>query len=410
MITMGITLPSYVMLTSSTIDTDCVNAGETDMSCASYDCLYVTGTDDYDGYYSASTQCNDDHRVFAQDDKVLCYNSVYGRWLFSESTCSLSSVLSARTTGDALSPSYWLIDDTDDDEYIFTYSSSVYIPDCGTNAGFTSLDCIDNNVYQEEICVNTSSMLWNTQRTFTVHEELCANDQPIYEFVVYNDSKTEDFGNLTLSANASFFIEATFFLHYHPCYEFSTDTEKTARWIITKDDITETINYLAICRKEDLMDCTETEWEVVSESFYMTGGNGEMGSIIMDVLDEHMSVTDGPCGSISAESVVYGANTNKIKLVIGVVVVLLVICWSIISYFWWKRKKQNEQLFIQKEIGNGHSFQIETPAEEQERSADFGDEQEVAQGADLGAEAEPDVEVEVTMDGSGHGNATTTAM
>merc|ERR1719249_190653 len=52
---------SYVMLTSSTIDTDCVNAGETDMSCASYDCLYVTGTDDYDGYYSASTECNDDH-------------------------------------------------------------------------------------------------------------------------------------------------------------------------------------------------------------------------------------------------------------------------------------------------------------------------------------------------------------
>lgn len=45
---------TFSTIISSTIDHQCVNQGEADLSCASYDCLYVMGTGDFDGYFSAS--------------------------------------------------------------------------------------------------------------------------------------------------------------------------------------------------------------------------------------------------------------------------------------------------------------------------------------------------------------------
>jgi len=245
----------------------------------------------------------------------------------------------------------------------------------------TGLDCIDNSEYQNEICVNSSSMLWNELRTFTVYDQLCANDQPIYEFVVYNESGTEEFGGVTLAS--SVVVEATFYLHYQPEYLLSTDTEKTGQWMITKDEIS--VNYLALCRQDDLMDCIENEWKVKFESFE---GNGTMLSIIMNVLDEHMSVTDGACGvGVTQEE----DGTSMVSIIIVVVVVLLVIIMCVGAYFCWKRMNQNEQIRIQKAISSsGHTVPTGVGAEE----------------------AEPEVEVEVTMDpdGSGYGNTTHTAM
>ena len=44
---------SWETLPSSSIDGNCENQPDADPSCASYDCLYVTGTGDFDGYYEA---------------------------------------------------------------------------------------------------------------------------------------------------------------------------------------------------------------------------------------------------------------------------------------------------------------------------------------------------------------------
>ena len=314
------------------------------------------------------TQCNDDHRVFVgDDDNLLCYSDWYGRWLFSEEECGLGAVISSSTSGDVLSPNYWFIDENGD--YSYSYARNVYISECNNNGAFTGLECLESNIYEEEICVLTNSSLWNRARTFTIYDELCANDQPIYHYIVYNESKTAEFGGVELGAE----VEATFYVHYQPEYLMTTDTEMTGQWMLTKDEIS--VNYLAICQQEDLMDCTGNMWKIKITEFANEDG---LNGIIMNILDKHMTVSDGPCGGVDSSE--DGSGSGTVDAVVIVVVILLASILCLCAWYMWRRMNQNDALRIKQAVGNGHTVPTGTGAEE----------------------AEPEVEVEVSMENQGH--------
>jgi len=325
---------SYSYYPSSSISTQCSSSLNVDTSCASYDCLYVTGTGtSFDGYYDATGDCHDTKRVYEDSNgQSLCFSDGYNRWFFTDSRgdddCPLGSVISGQTTGDALSSEFWLVS-TGGSSY--TYSRDVYISDCNANGAFTGLECLDNNVYEDTMCVSTEDTLWGSERTFKVYEELCANDQPIYHYVVYNASKTVEFGGNVLSEG----VEATLYLHYQPQQLYSTDTETTPQWMITVDDIS--VNWVAKCQEEDLRDCTANKWTVkVTEYDADDTEDGTFGGILKELLDEDMAVSSGSC-SVEATTNDSSSSTGTI---IAVVVVLLVLLLCVVGCFvWWKMNK-----------------------------------------------------------------------
>ena len=203
--------------------------------------------------------------------------------MFTDEACSLGTVISSSTWGDVLSPSHWLINHDGN----YSYATNVLISDCGHNETFTGLECLGQNIYKEEICVSTNASLWNSARTFTIYDETCANDQPVYHHIVYNESKTTEFGGVELGAE----VEAILYVHYQPEYLLSTDTEMTGQWMLTSNQIS--VNYLAVCQQEDLMDCTENNWRVKSTS---------IAKGIVDILDTQMRASDGPCGITKSPS------------------------------------------------------------------------------------------------------------
>jgi len=255
----------------------------------------------------------------------------------------------------------------------YTYSSDVYVSDCAANGAFTGLECLEDKLYEDEICITTEDTLWGGDRTFSVYEELCANDEPIYHFIVYNDSKLIEFGGNTLSDG----VEATFYLHYQPQFLFSTDNETTPFWMITKDEIS--VNYLAKCMEEDLMDCTANKWNVkVTEMDQDL--NGTLDGIIREILDVGMTISDGAC---TAEGVRMEDDQSNTGIIVAVLLVLLAICLCIVGYFMWRKMNQNEAMKMREQIHAQHSVPTGTGAEE----------------------AEPDVEVQ-TIETAG--NITTT--
>jgi len=342
---------SYTSYPDSTVSESCTSSLMVDTSCDSYDCLSVAGAGgDYDGFYDASGDCHDGQRVFTKNGYYLCFSDSYNRWMITDSKCTLGSIASAQTTGDAMSPSYWLVNSGGNS---YTVSNDVLISDC--NGAFTGLECLENNEYDDNLCVSTKDTLWGSDRTFALYDELCANDQPVYHYVVYNASKAVEFGGQTLSEG----VEATLYLHYQPQQIYSTDTEETPQWMITVDEIS--VNYLAKCTEEDLRDCTANKWTVKVTAF--DGEDGDVnqetvvGGILQELLDEHMTVTDGSCGT--EETAKSSSGT-----VVAVVVILVVLLCAVGACVWWRMNKNDADVSFNH--GGAGSVPTGTGAEEAE--------------------------------------------
>jgi len=339
---------SYSAYPSSSVSSSCTSSLMVDTSCDSYECLSVTGTGSFDGFYDATGECHDTKRVYSNSQgDYLCFSDSYNRWFISDEICSLSTVISSETSGDAISAEYWLISAGGSS---YTFSSDVYISDC--NGAFTGLECLDNNAYDESVCVSTKDSLWGSDRTFAVYDELCANDQPVYHYVVYNASKAVEFGGQTLSDG----VEATLFLHYQPQLLYSTDNETTPQWMISVDEIS--VNWLAKCVEEDLRECTANKWTVrVTEYDGEDGDVNEetvVGGVLQELLDQHMAVSDGECAEETSSS-----NGT----VVAVVVVLLVVLLCAIGCFvWWRMNRKEAEV----SFGHGGSVPTGTGAEEAE--------------------------------------------
>jgi len=333
---------SYTTFPDSVINTQCVPTGVLDTSCASYSCISVTGTSSsYDGIYNSGLTCNDGQRVFeSSSGKYLCYSSSRGRWMMTDSVCSLGSVISASTSGDALSPSYWMVN-TGGTNY--QQSNNIYISDCGSNQGFSDLECLKNNQYEDEICISTNTSWWEGEQTFSVYDQLCSNDKPVYKLAVALN-QTTSIGLDGVSVDVT--VQEIFYVHYQPTYLLVTDNETTPQWMLSRDEIS--IEYIAICRQEDLMKCTESEWERKVTQF---AEEDALNGIVLDILDHYMTVSDGACGSSSLNTEESKWSSTGTVVVFVILALLLIVC--IAGFFIWRRMNLKESMVIKEAVNSG---------------------------------------------------------
>jgi len=101
---------------------------------------------------------------------------------------------------------------------------------------------------------------------------------------------------------------------------------------------------------------------------------GTLNGIILEVLDEHMTVSDGACDAMEYQQ---DDGTSTTSILVIIVAVLLVVVLCIAGFFIWKRMNQDDALRIKQAVSmnSAHTVPTGTGAEE----------------------AEPEVEVEVTM-------------
>ena len=242
-----------------------------------------------------------------------------------------------------MSPNYWMKNSGGTN---YKYSDDIYISDCGANAAFTALECLDSNEYGEEICVSTNNTveLWGGAGTFTLYDELCSNEQPVYRLEILNDTDTIDFGGAVIDS----FVEETFYVHYQPQYVLTTDNETTGQWMVSVDEIS--VDYVALCQQEDLMECTASHWEIKVTEY---ADDGSLSGIIQDMLDQHMTVKKGPCG-LEGQTKDVGDERSAVRsiaLMVVAVVLVVAICFTALCF--WRRKKLRDSVEIQQEVNEG---------------------------------------------------------
>jgi len=242
-----------------------------------------------------------------------------------------------------LDPSYWLWKDATSSYHNYDDDMTVY--DCSpSNNGALNgddLSCLDDLSYGEEICVSTNHSLWSGtdfHRTFQLYDKLCSNEEPIYHFVQYNDSKS-----LVLPSgeilNAE--VEATFYLHFEWVYPTVTDNETVGQWWLSRDEMTE-YNRIAFCQQDDLMDCTRNQWNVKVTSHGMDG-------TIFNLIDSFSSVLEGHCDTHFGDQL-YGNSAVSDGMVISVGLVAVTVSASLlcllmlglIGFCSWRRLKYQQ--------------------------------------------------------------------
>jgi len=327
----------YTPITNSVTNAHCVSI---DRSCDSGSCLFVAGSDtEFDGYYTAGATCFGGERVFeSSSGHFLCYSESRGRWLFTESVCSIDAVISDKTSGDPLSPKYWMKRGSGT---TYKYSDDIYVSDCGSNAAFTDLECLERNEYGDEICVaapdDDAEALWGGEGTFSVHPELCSNGQPVFRLEVLNETDTVGFGGAVIGS----FVEDTFYVHYQPQYLLTTDNETTGQWMVSRDEVS--VNYLALCQREELTECTAGHWKLSVTEF---ADDGSLSGSVLDILAEGMTVSGGGCGSQALSQGAAGAHSVVWALL--VVALLAVSCFAA-AFFFWRRRKGGEAVLVAEE-------------------------------------------------------------
>jgi len=247
--------------------------------------------------------------------------------------------VSASTSGDALSPSYWMVN-TGGSNY--QQSHDIYISDCGSSGAFTDLECLDNNQYEDEICISTNTSWWQGEQTFEVYDQLCVHDKPVYRLIVeLNETTTIGFNGAVVDAT----VQEIFYVHYQPDYVLVTDNETTPQWMVSKDKIS--VEYIAICQQEDLMECTASNWKRKVTQF--ADGDG-LNGIVLDLLDNVMTVSDGACKSTLNQKD-NGWGSAGTVVVIVVTILALTICVS--AFFIWRRMNMADSIMIKEAVNSG---------------------------------------------------------
>ena len=311
------------------------------------------------------------------DDKILCYNDGTKKWYFTDEVCSRDSVISSTSTADVVSVLGWWYDHDGDSTY---QSADVLVVDashlsqsqCGDRASSQSFPLLpfddpqadmaaaNNDTEAEVICMVigyhgmvTDTSLWDGGRTFTTYNALEVNDQPIYHHVVYNESRIAEVEGVELGPE----VEAIFYVHYQPEYLLVTDTEMTGQWMLTKNEIS--VNYVAKCIKEDLLNCTGNDWKIKMVEFGDDGFDG----IVTDVFVEFMTVWKGECPEPEGEregdddqddededevTVLSDSDSSTLMTVIVVIVVVIVVSGiaSLFARFLWRRKETKRAALI----------------------------------------------------------------
>jgi len=320
---------------ASITDQGCVPAGTVDDSCANYDCIAIAGTGTYDGAYDASSECFNDARVYTQTiNGVEFYycRATYGggSWILTRSKCNLygsDTVLLSRNFGveDELSTGGFYVNSNGAGDFQYDSRTTPVATDC--SQGFTDLSCLDENE-DDDLCV-TGNVTWAGKRTFSVSQELCVNDKPIFELTLFSNESNAlagDEGTEGIATNDQD-VAAVYYLHYQVVTEF-VGAEPTGMWMISKDEIS--FNFVAVCVQEEILDCEASAWEVmvtINGDDVATGVNNRSvltGQLVRKV-DDAMRVQSGSCEDLAA-SEGDDDGDDEMTVVIVVVVFVVVIC------------------------------------------------------------------------------------
>jgi len=226
----------------------------------------------------------------------------------------------------------------------YQQSNNIYISDCGSNQGFSDLECLKNNEYKDEICVSTNTSWWEGEQTFSVYDQLCSNDKPVYKLAVaLNDTTSIGLDGVSVDVT----VQEMFYLHYQPTYLLVTDNETTPQWMLSRDEIS--IEYIAVCRHEDLMKCTESEWMRKVTQF---ADEDALNGIVLDILDSYLTVSDGACKSSSMNNEEGKWSSTATTVVVFVILALLLIV-CIAGFCIWRRMNLKESMVIKEAVNSG---------------------------------------------------------
>eukprot|EP01083_Nonionella_stella_P002975 8487_1 len=322
----------WSIVSSSMIDTDCTSTP----TCDKYQCLLTTGIPGYNGRWSPSGCIN--HEAYYtlsagnNDDKYICFATDY-RWIITTKLCSAYGddlqALTLQETGDILDGGGWFVSDGSGS---FTQSVGAATSECNDNSAFhfDDLGCLDDNDI-ENVCVysNNITALWNGSRTFE-SGSVCRNSARVYMNVAYNDSATD--GTEGIKS-----VESVYYLFFHEQLVYSDSDVTVGQWRISKNRMS--IDSIALCEKEDVLECTDSSWETVH--------------LFVRSVDKKLSISNGKCGveSVSRSSSNWWKDLDvKSKVYCAVVAIIAVV---LLCVFCLKRN-DNKKLkrLVGKSIGN----------------------------------------------------------
>ncbi len=207
--------------------------------------------------------------------------------------------------------------------------------DCGGNSG--AFEECDGGDYGDDLCILNNGTLWSGERNFERSDQ-CSNGHPVFKYIEYSATTTsllEGLGEVDA-------VNFSLYLHYHREAPYSDSNETVAQWIISMDEVS--VNALALCEEEDVRDCAASSWLV--DTVHFEDDEFEDG-MLLQILDEAMTVNDRECDYAAAESETDSASSGTVAVVV-VVAVLIVAALCLVA-FW--RMNRGEKDLIQRKMG-----------------------------------------------------------
>ena len=386
--------------------TDNTDSGQ----CENYECLSILGMypdkygTSYDGKWEpAGCHNGESYYIRATDtssppSRYLCYSEYYDLWIISNELCgagafaycpsSTTDILKTANNWNIATNSGWGRD------------SQVYLYDCGGFGGYldetVDLSCLDNNQYNDKLCITTANdtvdfggndtviydTLWNGNRTFEIYTKQCQNGKPIYYYTDYtliDDGKEDVFGNVEQEN-----IENIYYLHYHKELLYSDGNQTIGQWIISKDEIS--INAVGICEKEDLLDCKASSWLIDAVDFddieyFDSEGRGD--TLLEKIIDQYMELNNEQC----ANDVVIGIDVNEnddeddTAILIILILICIFICVVISGALIYRKMNKNENKNLNKLAGASPVSQKEVDLDDIEPELEVSMERDGETGA-----------------------------
>eukprot|EP01083_Nonionella_stella_P002976 8493_1 len=341
----------WSIVSSSMIDTDCTSTP----TCDKYQCLLTTGIPGYNGRWSPSGCIN--HEAYYtlsagnNDDKYICFATDY-RWIITTKLCSAYGddlqALTLQETGDILDGGGWFVSDGDGSGS-FTQSLGATISECNAHNALTidDLSCLDDgNGYDTELCVySNNTVLWNGYNTFE-RAALCHNDEAVYLYIVYDDATEHS-------------VESVYYLFFHKQLLYSDSNETVGQWLISKGGMS--VNSLAFCEKDELLECTGNEWKVRSNRL----DDVSMDGLLFRIVDKYLTVSNGRCEDLDSHDDGYRKSLLTI-LCITVVGAMILIGFGICGIILRRDANQAQKVKVALEEAQGQVTKDESVDGEEE--------------------------------------------
>jgi len=312
-------------------------------------CLTMAGLGSWDDAFSFYDCDSNNVGVYKANNKdaYLCFNTQYSLWfLSSTSTCSSefkTIIAYCKWTNADITQcgkDAWRIQENNS----FNLYSEALIYDC--NAAFNAVgttECTDSSL-NEKICVTgnseINSLVTASEREdngleFSLFDGQCAYGKPIYSWVTSESILNTD--------GIEAFEETTYYLHYNLYKKYNDDAEFSGQWVISDGEINS--NYDAICEQESLLDCNQTQWQILNIE------DEEGGGMIQFIDDIEMTIANADCDG-NTNFAVEPATADDNAVIIVIVCILIVIALGVCGYCLWRRSNKGDDEMIKRHVSD----------------------------------------------------------